>query len=57
MTSYLDNANYWITASARTWGSIHLLGGIIGLAAGFDVFSSAAWARLLGIIIATISIV
>ena len=34
-----------------------MIGGIIGVAAGFGVFSEAAWARLLGILIATFSIV
>jgi hypothetical protein len=34
-----------------------LIGVIIALVAGFAVFSGAAWACLLGIIIATISIV
>jgi hypothetical protein len=56
-TSYLENADYWITTSAGTWGWIHLVGGIIGLAAGFGVFSGAAWARWLGILIATVSVV
>src|SRR5215216_4704283 len=37
-TSYLENESYWITTSAATWGWIHLIGGIIGLAAGFGVF-------------------
>jgi len=56
-TSYIENKSYWITTSAATWGWIHLIGGIIGLAAGFGVFSGAAWARLLGILIACLSIV
>jgi hypothetical protein len=55
-TSYIESANYWITTSASTWGWIHLVGGIIALAAGFGVFSGAAWARWLGIIIAAISV-
>ena len=55
-TSYVESANYWITTSASTWGWIHLVGGIIGLAAGFGVFSGAAWARWLGISIAAISV-
>jgi hypothetical protein len=43
------------TTSASTWGWIHLVGGIVGLAAGFGV-SGAAWARWLGILIAAISV-
>jgi hypothetical protein len=34
----IDGANTLITTSAGTWGWIHLIGGIIGLAAGFGVF-------------------
>jgi hypothetical protein len=56
-TSYIQSANYWITTSASTWGWIHLIGGLIGLAAGFGVFSGAGWARWLGILIATLSII
>lgn len=56
-TSYIENKSYWITTSAATWGWIHLIGGAIGVAAGFGVFSGAAWARLLGIVIACLSIV
>jgi hypothetical protein len=52
-SSYIKNANTLITISAGTWGWIHLIGGIIGVAAGFGIFSGAAWARLLGILIAT----
>jgi hypothetical protein len=56
-SSYINSANTLITTSAGTWGWIHLIGGIIGMAAGFGIFSGAAWARLLGILIATLSIV
>jgi hypothetical protein len=52
-SSYINSANTLITTSAGTWGWIHLIGGIIGVAAGFGIFSGAAWARLLGILIAT----
>jgi hypothetical protein len=52
-SSYIKGANTLITTSAGTWGWIHLIGGIIGVAAGFGIFSGAAWARLLGILIAT----
>jgi hypothetical protein len=55
-TSYIESANYWITTSASTWGWIHLVGGIIGFASGFGVFTGAGWARWLGIFIAAISV-
>ena len=56
-TSYIENANYWITTSASTWGWIHLIGGLIALAAGFGIFSGAGWARWLGILIASVSVI
>jgi hypothetical protein len=56
-TSYIESANYWITTSASTWGWIHLIGGLIGLAAGFGIFSGAGWARWLGILIASVSVI
>jgi ABC-type uncharacterized transport system permease subunit len=56
-TSYIESANYWITTSASTWGWIHLVGGLIGLAAGFGIFSGAGWARWLGILIASVSVI
>jgi hypothetical protein len=55
-TSYIESPNCWITTSGSTWGWIHLVGGIISLAAGFGVFSGAAWPRWLGILNATISV-
>jgi hypothetical protein len=55
-TTYLSDADYWITTGASTWGWTHLIGGLIALAAGFGVISGRAWARLLGIAIAVVSI-
>lgn len=56
-TSYIESTNYWITTSASTWGWVHLIGGLIALAAGFGVFSGAGWARWLGILIASASVI
>ena len=47
---YVQPANYWIKTSGTTWGWVHLIVGIVVLAAGFAVFSGRAWARWLGII-------
>ncbi len=55
-TMYLQDADHWITTSASTWGWTHVIGGLIALLAGFGVFSGAAWARWLGILIASVSI-
>lgn len=40
-----------------TWGWIHLLIGVVVFAAGFAVMNGAVWARLIGVVIAMISIV
>lgn len=40
-----------------TWGWIHLLIGAVVFSAGFAVMNGAVWARLIGVIIAMISIV
>jgi hypothetical protein len=55
-TTYIAASDNWITTNASTWGWTHLLGGLIAIAAGLGVMSGAAWARWLGILIATISI-
>jgi hypothetical protein len=56
-TYYVQPANYWINTSASTWGWWLLIVGLIVLAAGFGVFSGAAWARWLGIIIVSLQAV
>ena len=40
-----------------TWGWIHLLMGIVVLVAGFSVLHGAAWARAVGVVLATFSII
>ena len=40
-----------------TWGWIHLLVGLLVLAAGFFVFQGAVWARTVGIAVAAVSAV
>jgi hypothetical protein len=39
------------------WGWIYLIGGIIVVAAGFGVFGRAQWARWVGIIVASVSVI
>jgi hypothetical protein len=53
-TFYVQPAKYWISTGAATWGWVHLIWGLIVLAAGFGVMSGAAWARWLGIIFVSI---
>ncbi len=40
-----------------TWGWVHLLTGLIILMAGFSVMHGAAWARAVGVVLATVSFV
>jgi hypothetical protein len=47
--------NYYITVNAKGWGWIHLIIGIVVVLAGFALFSGAAWARVVGIIMASVS--
>jgi hypothetical protein len=54
---YVQPKNYWINTSASTWGWILLIVGVVVLAAGIGVFSAAAWARWLGILMASVQAV
>src|SRR5512133_3780989 len=56
-TYYVQPTNYWINTSASTWGWILLIAGLVILAAGFGVISGAAWARWLGIALASLQAV
>jgi multisubunit Na+/H+ antiporter MnhG subunit len=54
---YVQPKNYWINTSASTWGWILLIVGVVVLAAGIGVLSAAAWARWLGIVMASVQAV
>jgi hypothetical protein len=49
------SSNYLISVDVTAWGWIHLIGGVIVALAGFYVFSGAAWARGIGILLAALS--
>ena len=46
-----------ITADYTVWGWVHLLGGVIIIAAGVAVFTGQVWARAVGVLMAVISAV
>ena len=46
-----------VEADFTTWGWVHLIGGIIVLAAGIGVFTGMVWARTVGVIVALVSAV
>ena len=49
--------NYAYDLDVTAWGWIHLIGGVIVIAAGYGVFSGATWARVVGITLASLSAV
>ncbi len=63
LTALLNNKwlvvtqDHLIAFNFTTWGWIHLLIGVIVFAAGFAVMNGAVWARIIGVVIAMISIV
>lgn len=52
---YMVSTNYLYSFDVTSWGWIHLIVGIVVLAAGFAVFTGRVWARAVGIVLATIS--
>ncbi len=46
-----------VSVNYTTWGWVHLLGGIILVAAGAAVFTGQLWARTIGVILALVSAV
>lgn len=55
-SSYNSSTDHWITTSATTWGWVHLIGGLIVVAAGIGIVNGAVWARTVGIVVASISV-
>lgn len=55
---YVVGANNQLIVSVdyKTWGWVHLIFGIIVLLAGFAVMAGATWARVVGIIVACLSV-
>jgi hypothetical protein len=53
---YVVGREYIFQFDATTWGWIHLIMGIIVIAAGVGLFSGAVWARTVGVIVAVVSI-
>ena len=46
-----------VSADFTTWGWVHLIGGVLVVAAGIGVFTGQVWARGLGVVVALISAV
>jgi hypothetical protein len=54
-TFYVAGDEYIFQFDATTWGWVHLLLGILVLAAGVSLFSGAVWARTVGVIMAVLA--
>ena len=54
-TFYVAGEEYVFQLDATTWGWIHMLLGIVVVAAGAGLFSGAVWARTVGVIMAVIA--
>ena len=52
---FVVGANYLYEVDVTAWGWLHLLFGIVVVAAGFGIFNGATWARIVGITIASLS--
>jgi hypothetical protein len=52
---FVVGRNYLYDVDVTAWGWIHLIGGIIVIGAGIGVYSGAAWARTVGVILAGLS--
>ena len=51
------NSHLVVSVDCTTWGWVHLIFGLIVLFAGFAVMAEATWARVVGIILACISVI
>ncbi len=52
---YLETRNYVLQLDATTWGWIHLIFGILLVAAGFSLMSGNMYGRIIGVIVAVLS--
>jgi hypothetical protein len=52
---YVVARNYVFDLDVTAWGWIHLLLGLLLVFAGWGIFSGATWARVTGIVLATLS--
>jgi hypothetical protein len=52
---YVSGLNYAYAINLTTWGWIHLVIGVIGVAVGIGILAGQAWGHILGIAFAVIS--
>lgn len=54
---YVLTRDYVFKFDVTAWGWVHLIAGLVVAAAGFGLFSGAVWARVIGVIVAALSII
>ena len=52
---YVVSANYTFNLDTTAFGWVQLIAGLLVLAAGFALFSAATWARVVGVLFASLS--
>ena len=52
---FVVGPNYAYELDVTAWGWLHMIYGVILVAAGWGVFNGATWARVVGIVLASIS--
>ncbi len=52
---FVVGPNYAYELDITAWGWLHMIYGVVLLAAGWGVFSGATWARVVGITLASLS--
>lgn len=52
---FVVTSNYAYELDTTAWGWIHLIFGVIVIAAGYGIFNGATWARVVGIALASLS--
>jgi hypothetical protein len=52
---FVIGRDYTYDVDVTAWGWIHLIGGLIVVAAGIGIYSGAVWARTVGIVLAGLS--
>lgn len=64
LVALFDDGYYRVTANGlivhanyATWGTVHLIVGLVALAAGIGLMTGAMWARVTGVVVAMISAV
>ncbi|KQR16754.1 hypothetical protein ASF78_05220 [Cellulomonas sp. Leaf334] len=56
-TFYVVGAEWVFEFDVTTWGWIHILVGLLVAVAGFFVLSGAVWARIVGVLVASLSLI